>query len=878
MSTNPDKRALLARVENGSRLSHAEALSLTDCHDLARLTAVAEQLCLGRHGHRVSFSKKVFIPLTHLCRDVCHYCTFTHPPRTGEPAYLSPEAVLDIARAGLAAGCKEALFTLGDQPEQRYSAAREALEALGASSTLEYLEKSAALVLRETGLLPHLNPGVMDQAWLERLRAVSVSQGMMLETASDRLSQRGGPHFGSPDKVPSVRLAVLEAAGHAQVPFTTGILIGIGETRTERIEALLAIRDVHERHGHIQEVIIQNFRAKPGTRMAGAPEPSLDEHAWTIAVARIVLGPAMNIQAPPNLQPEGLAQLVRAGINDWGGVSPVTPDHVNPEAPWPHLAHLERATEAAGRILVERLAIYPEFLASGMAADSLSPGADPFSPWGEGGPKGRMRGPSDEREDTPPSPVRPDDLHPLHRRSADGSHAARGRKSWPHVLSPRGEGEELRWLDSALRTPVLRSCDTEGLAREDGWSPGADAPLPAPQVARLKVARSPSVAIARILDKAADVEELTEDEIAALFSARGADFSAVCRAADWLRAETVGDVVTYVVNRNINYTNICTYGCKFCAFSKGRHSVGTREKPYDLSPDEIGRRTREAWDRGATEVCLQGGIRPGYTGDTYLSVVDAVKSAAPAIHVHAFSPLEVWHGATSLGLPLATFLARLKAAGLGSLPGTAAEILDDEVRAVLCPDKISTAQWLEVMETAHGVGLKSTATIMFGHVDGYRHWARHLLRVRSLQARTGGFTEFVPLPFVHMEAPIYLRGRARKGPTFREAVLMHAVARLTLDPVIPNIQASWVKMGPDGAALLLEAGCNDMGGVLMDESITRAAGAVHGQEVRAEDMDRLIREAERVPRRRSTLYTSPPAQCSFPAQSALGGATCGNPA
>jgi FO synthase len=845
MSNRVNVHAILARVENGGRLSHDDALRLAGCDDLERLAAIAEQLCLAAHGRRVSFSKKVFIPLTHLCRDVCHYCTFAHPPRAGEPAYLSPEAVLDIARDGKAAGCKEALFTLGDQPEHRYGAARSALAALGAGSTLEYLEKSAALVLRETGLLPHLNPGVMDEAWLKRLRAVSVSQGMMLETASGRLSERGGPHFGSPDKVPSVRLAVLEAAGRARVPFTTGILVGIGETRAERIEALLAIRDAHERHGHIQEVIVQNFRAKPGTRMAGAPEPTLDDHAWTIAVARIVLGAAMNIQAPPNLQPDGLAHLIRAGINDWGGVSPVTPDHVNPEAPWPHLAHLERATEAAGRILVERLAIYPEYLAT---------------------PSARLRGEGEGRgEGQKPAPASVAAPRP----------PLRGDLS---LQAGRGGVPSNRWLDAALCTPVLRLSDTEGLAREDAWSPGADAPLPAPHVKRLKAGHSPSVAIASILDRAADAEELTEGEIAALFAARGADFSAVCRTADELRAEIVGDVVTYVVNRNINYTNICTYGCKFCAFSKGRHSVGTREKPYDLGLDEIARRTSEAWARGATEVCLQGGIRPGYTGDTYLSVVDAVKSAAPAIHVHAFSPLEVWHGATSLGLPLATFLARLKAAGLGSLPGTAAEILDDEVRAVLCPDKLSTAQWLEVMEAAHSVGLKSTATIMFGHVDSYRHWARHLMRVRDLQARTGGFTEFVPLPFVHMEAPIYLKGQARRGPTFRESVLMHAVARLVLHPVIANVQASWVKMGPDGAALLLDAGCNDMGGVLMDESITRAAGAVHGQEVRAEDMERLIRAAGRTPRLRTTLYAVPPAERTLSAQPALDEAAHRNPA
>jgi FO synthase len=781
--THRKTRDLLAAAGDGHRLSRGEALALAGRGDLDRLMQTAARLRDAAHGNTVSYSRKVFIPLTRLCRDVCHYCVFARPPRRGEHAYLTPTEVLEIAHAGAAAGCREALFTLGDRPELRYRAAREELAELGHGTTLSYLAAVARQVVDETGLLPHVNPGVMDAGEIAALRSVSVSQGIMLESASERLCRKGGPHHGSPDKRPEVRLDTLRCAGEAAVPFTTGILIGIGETRVERIESLLALRDLHDRFGHIQEIIVQNFRAKPGTRMADAPEPPVEDHLWTIAAARILFGPAMNIQAPPNLRPGALAQLIAAGINDWGGVSPVTPDHVNPEAPWPHLDALARTTAAAGKCLTQRLAIYPSY-----ACD------------------------------------------------AD------------------------RWLDPGLRTPVLRAIDAEGFARDDDWSPGSA--TPAPRIDSVANGRRPAAVgndLAQILHRARDGKALRELEIDRLFAARGDEFAAVCASADRLRAEINGGGVSYVVNRNINYTNVCAFRCRFCAFSKGKLSENLRGRPYDLALDEIARRTREAWTRGAVEVCMQGGIHPDYTGETYLEICRTAKAAAPGIHVHAFSPLEVWHGAQTLGMPVGDYLAVLREAGLGSLPGTAAEILDDEVRAVICPDKIDTRQWLEVMEAAHGIGLKTTSTMMFGHVDRSRHWARHLLRLRALQARTGGFTEFVPLPFVHMEAPLYLKGAARRGPTFREAVLMHAVARLALHPHIANIQTSWVKMGPDGARACLRAGANDLGGTLMNESITRAAGAEHGEELPPERMEALIRSARRTPRQRTTLYDRPAA-------------------
>ncbi len=768
----------LAR-QPSAELSSDEIGALAAFGETRHLTGLAEEICIGEYGRAMTFSKKVFIPLTKLCRDVCHYCTFAQPPRRSGPAYMSLDEVLGLAEAGRKAGCKEALFTLGDKPELRYAAARRALAALGCETTFDYLERCAEAVLQKTGLLPHLNAGVMGAAQAARLRRVSVSQGLMLETLSERLCEKGRPHYGSPDKAPDVRLETLRAAGWARIPMTTGLLIGIGESRAERIEALLAIGALHAEFDHIQEVIIQNFRAKPGTRMAGAPEPGLDDHIWTIAIARILLPPEISVQAPPNLRAGEVEPLIRAGINDWGGISPVTIDHVNPEAPWPQIDALAAACEASGRSLTERLAIYPRYMTS----------------------------------------------------------------------SPS-------WIDDRVVPHVLALQDLFGLARQDAWMSGSAEHRPP----RTLLPRRPRRAlhdggpVHGALEKADCGQTLTEEEIVALFAARGEDYHAICAYADRLRRKRNGDAVSFVVNRNINYTNICTYGCRFCAFSKGRLSAGLRDAPYDLPLDEIAERTREAAARGATEVCLQGGIAPNYSGHSYLGILRAVKRAVPRIHVHAFSPLEIWHGARSLGLPLAGFLAMLKDEGLGSLPGTAAEILDDEVRATLCPDKIDTQQWLDVMRAAHRVGLPSTATIMFGHIDHPRHWARHLLRLRALQAETGGFTEFVPLPFVGMEAPIFLKGAARPSPTFREAVLMHAVARIVLGPLIPNIQTSWVKMGPQGAAACLDAGANDLGGVLMNESITRAAGAAFGQEFSAGEMEALIRNAGRMPRQRTTLY------------------------
>ncbi len=776
---------MIDAVRSGREDLHA--LARTVYADPAPAMRAAAEVRDAHFGPRVTYSCKVFIPLTRLCRDNCGYCTFAHPPRPGERAYLTLEEVLGIARSGAEAGCKEALFTLGDKPEKRYPEARRELGELGFGSTIEYLVHVCRLVLDETGLLPHANPGVLVEEEIRDLRHVAVSQGIMLEQASDRLLAPNMAHWASPDKVPAKRLKTIEEAGKLGVPFTTGILIGIGETIEERVDTLLAIKEAHRQHGHIHECIVQNFRAKEGTRMALWPEPSEDEMLATIALARLILPPDVTVQAPPNLAEDGedrapsYARYIDAGINDWGGVSPVTPDHVNPERPWPHLRELEKTTEDKGYLLLERLAI-----------------------------------------------------HPAYAREAE------------------------TWVDETLRSSVWAGMDAEGLARVEAWAPGTTEELPLKTVAESRGRRPSKVRpeFARALSGAGE-RDLTEADISLLFTARGSELAELCRVADEIRREVNGDEVTYVVNRNINYTNQCYFRCRFCAFSKGPQSLNLRGEPYLLDTAEVARRAREAWEKGATEVCMQGGIHGRFTGNTYLEYLRAVKEEVPGMHVHAFTPLEVSQGARTLGLSVEEFLEELKEAGLGTLPGTAAEILDDEIRAIICPDKIDTSGWSDVMRAAHAIGLRSTTTIMFGHVEGPINWARHLLVLREIQAETGGFTEFVPLPFVHMGAPLFLQGRSRKGPTFAEALKMHAVGRIALHGYIDNVQVSWVKMGLEGSNACLGAGCNDLGGTLMNENISRAAGASHGQEMLPAELEAMIAEIGRTPRRRTTLYGVP---------------------
>jgi len=824
-------RRALRRVRDGVALDVTEAAVLLAARgdQLDELLGAAARVRdaglvdAGRPGV-VTYSRKVFIPLTRLCRDRCHYCTFATVPHRLPAAFLEREEVLEIARAGAAAGCKEALFTLGDRPEERWPAAREWLEARGYDSTLAYVRACAIAVLEETGLLPHLNPGVLSWAELTRLKPVAPSMGMMLETTATRLwSEPGGPHYGSPDKEPAVRLRTLTDAGRVGVPFTTGILIGIGETPTERAESIFAIRSVARAHGHIQEVIVQNFRAKPDTAMRNDPDANLEDLAATIAVARLVLGPRMRLQAPPNLVGEEFALMLRAGIDDWGGVSPVTADHVNPERPWPAIDELAARSAAAGFALRERLTAYPRYVLAG-------------SPWIDTRLLSHVTALAD-----PQTGLAREDAEPVGRpwQEPDGGFASSGRTDLHTAIDDQGRTEDRR-SDFASVYGDWDELRTELAATRRSAPERLDSDVRA----GLVLAAS---------DPAALLDPAHGSAALALLTGDGAALEEMTRLADALRAEAVGDPVTYVVNRNINFSNVCYVGCRFCAFAQRERDTDA----FRLSLDEVAARAVEAAAAGATEVCMQGGIDPQLPVTFYADLVRAVRAAVPGMHVHAFSPMEIVSAAAKAGVSITEWLTELRNAGLGSIPGTAAEILDDEVRWVLTKGKLPAAQWLEVVATAHRLGIPSSSTMMYGHVDEPRHWLGHLRTLAALQDDTGGFTEFVPLPFVHHNAPIYLAGLARPGPTERDNRAVHAFARLALHGRIDHVQCSWVKLGDRLSAQILRGGADDMGGTLMEETISRMAGSENGSARTVAELTAIATAAGRPVRQRSTTYTEP---------------------
>jgi len=842
-------RRALARVERGAAIDPAEATALLAARgeQLDALCAVAARVrdaglvAAGRPGV-VTYSPKVFIPVTRLCRDRCHYCTFVTVPGKLKSPYLSPDEILAIASQGAALGCLEALFTLGDRPEERWPEARQWLDERGYDSTLAYIRAMAIRVLEETGLLPHLNPGVMSWEEINRLKPVSPSMGMMLETTSARLFEtRGEAHYGSPDKDPAVRLRVLEDAGRLSVPFTSGLLVGIGETLAERAETIFALRAVARRYGALQEVIVQNFRAKPDTAMRHTDDLPLEDYRAAIAVTRIVLGPKMRIQAPPNLVDlEECAALLGAGVDDWGGVSPLTPDHVNPERPWPTLDRLLQITDACGFALHPRLTVHPEYVVTG-------------EPWLDPRISGHVAALAND--DGPLIGLARDGVRPvgLPWQEPDGGFASVGRTDLHSAIDTEGRTQDRR---NDFDTVYGDWDEVAGAARRAAGSAAQAAP--AGQSHGVGLGSWPAGAVgaagtAALAAAERDPSGLTDEQALTLMTAEGELLDKVCELADHLRAETVGEAVTYVVNRNINFTNVCYVGCRFCAFAQRR----TDADAYSLSLEQVADRAEEAWGLGATEVCMQGGIDPELPGTAYFDLAAAVKQRVPGMHVHAFSPMEIVNGSSRTGLSFEDFLIKARESGLDTIPGTAAEILDDEVRWVLTKGKLPTATWIEVVTTAHQVGLRSSSTMMYGHVDNPRHWVQHLRVLRRIQDETGGFTEFVPLPFVHTSSPIYLAGVARPGPTMRDNLAVHAMARIMLHGRIDNIQTSWVKLGVEGTQAMLKAGANDVGGTLMEETISRMAGSEHGSAKTVEELTEIAAGIDRPVAQRTTTYGVP---------------------
>lgn len=830
-------RRALRRARDGATLNLDEAVVLlqargADLVDLCTSAARVRDAGLRETGYAgdvlpITYSRKVFIPLTHLCRDKCHYCTFVTVPgklrAQGKGMYLEPDEVLEIARQGAELGCKEALFTLGDRPEERWPEARQWLDERGYDSTLDYVRAMSIRVLEETGLLPHLNPGVMTWAELSRLKPVAPSMGMMLETTSTRLfTEPGQAHYGSPDKDPAVRLRALTDAGRLSVPFTTGILVGIGENLTERAESIMAIRKSHKAFGHVQEVIVQNFLAKHDTAMRDTPDADLEEFRATIAVARMLLGPKMRIQAPPNLVSlTECRALIDAGIDDWGGVSPLTPDHVNPERPWPNLDTLAQVTADAGYVLTERLTAHPKYVLAG------HPWIDP-----------RVTRHVAALSDPVTGLARTVNPTGLPWQEPDHDWESVGRVDLNTAIDSEGRNTESR-SDSALAS--------DGLGAFGDWETIRE------QVKELAVIapeRIDSEVLAALHAAEKDPAGLTDDQYLALATADGPALEAITALADQLRRDTVGDDVTYIVNRNINFTNICYTGCRFCAFAQRKGDADA----FTLSAAEVADRAWEAHVEGATEICMQGGIDPELPVTGYADLVRAIKARVPEMHVHAFSPMEIVNGASRGGQSIHDWLSALKEAGLGSIPGTAAEILDDEVRWVLTKGKLPTSQWVEVITTAHKLGLPSSSTMMYGHVDNPKHWVGHLRVLRGIQDETGGFTEFVLLPFVHQSAPLYLAGASRPGPTIRDNRAAHALARIMLHGRIRNIQTSWVKLGIKGTQLMLNGGANDVGGTLMEETISRMAGSEHGSAKTVAELTEIATGIGRPVRQRTTTY------------------------